>query len=69
MIFELNYWNDYYNCDLCGKRHKFDDMSTCDRCQRFVCANCSEAVVNRLNNPFLGYDFLCNKCKKELDND
>lgn len=41
-------------------------MSTCERCLRFVCDKCSEAVCNRENNPFSGWDFLCNDCIKEL---
>lgn len=54
------YGNDYhlhnYNCELCGENHSFYEMSSCDRCQRFICDDCSEAVANRDNNPF-GYDF------------
>lgn len=64
--------NDYhlrqYACELCGQVHDFYEMSSCDRCQRFICNNCSEAVVNRENNPYK-YDFLCNKCIKELESD
>ena len=41
-------------------------MSTCERCLRFVCDDCSEVVSNRENNPFPEWDFLCNDCVKEL---
>lgn len=64
--------NDYhlkqYACELCGKVHGFHDMSTCDRCSRFICDNCSEVVANRGNNPYK-FDFLCQQCIKELEND
>ena len=63
--------NDYhlkqYACELCGEVHSFYEMSSCDRCQRFVCDKCSEAVANRENNPY-NYDLLCEECKKELNN-
>lgn len=59
------YWEKSYNCDICKKLYKFDDLSTCDRCGKFVCSNCSEAVVNREVNNF-NYDFLCNDCIQEL---
>lgn len=64
--FEGDYWNEYYDCELCGENHDFYSMSTCERCLRFVCDNCSEAVANRENNPF-NYDFLCDDCIKELE--
>ena len=60
------YWNKSYNCELCGDKHAFTEMSTCERCLRFVCDKCSEAVCNRENNPFPEWDFLCNDCIKEL---
>ena len=62
-----NYDLKQYACELCGEIYSFDEMSTCDRCQRFVCDKCSEAVVNRESNPY-NYDFLCEECKKKLDN-
>lgn len=62
--------NDYhlkrYDCEICGDNHDFYEMSTCDRCLRFVCDKCSEAVANRENNPF-NYDFLCKECIEELE--
>lgn len=40
-----DYWNDVdVYCELCGTKHKSTDLSTCDRCGRFVCDKCSEAV-------------------------
>lgn len=63
---EPDYWNKSYDCELCGTTHRFDEMSTCERCLRFVCDDCSEVVSNRENNPFPEWDFLCNDCVKEL---
>lgn len=65
---DAEYWNNSYNCELCGTIHKFDEMSTCERCLRFVCDDCSEVVCNRGNNPFKEWDFLCNDCIRELNN-
>lgn len=66
-ISQEDYWNDVeVQCELCNHSHKSTDLSTCDRCGRFVCDKCSEAVCNRDNNPY-SYDFLCNDCKQELD--
>lgn len=63
---DTEYWKNSYDCELCGITHKFDEMSTCERCLRFVCDDCSEAVCNRENNQYKGWDFLCNDCIKEL---
>ena len=64
-----DYWNDVeVYCELCNTKHKSTDLSTCDRCGRFVCDRCSEAVINREINPYK-YDFLCNECIKELNNE
>lgn len=66
-ISQEDYWNDVeVHCELCNTKHKATDLSTCDRCGRFVCSNCSEAVCNRQDNPY-SYDFLCDACKEELD--
>ena len=66
-ISQEDYWNDVeVHCELCNTKHKATDLSTCDRCGRFVCSNCSEVVCNRQDNPY-SYDFLCNDCKEELD--
>ena len=33
-----DYWNDVeVNCELCNTKHKATNLSTCDRCGRFVC--------------------------------
>ena len=64
---EKEYWKKEYACELCGEIHHFTEMSTCERCLRFVCDNCSEAVVNREDNPFKEWDFLCEDCKKEIE--
>lgn len=61
------YYKKNYNCELCGTEHHFSEMSTCERCLRFVCDECSEAVINRENNPYTEWEFLCDECKEELD--
>lgn len=64
-----DYWNDVeVACELCNHKQPATNLSTCDRCGRFVCHNCSEAVINREINSYK-YDFLCNECIKELDNE
>ena len=64
-----DYWNDVeVSCELCNTKHKATDLSTCDRCGRFVCEDCSEAICNREDNPYKEWDFLCSDCIKELDN-
>lgn len=60
------YYNKDYACELCGEVHHWSMMSSCERCLRFVCDKCSEAVVNREHNKYK-YDFLCNECISELD--
>ena len=64
---EGDYWKKNYNCELCGEEHPFTEMSTCERCLRFICDKCSEAVSNRENNPFKEWDFLCSECIKDLE--
>ena len=62
-----DYWNNVeVVCELCNHKQPATNLSTCDRCGRFVCSDCSEAVCNRQDNPY-SYDFLCNACKEELD--
>ena len=66
MITQEEYWNDkIIPCEICGKEYKATQLSTCDRCGKYACDKCSEAVVNREVNPF-NYDFLCKNCIKEL---
>ena len=61
------YWSDKeVPCEICGMIHKATQLSTCDRCGRYVCDKCSEAVVNREENPY-GFDFLCRDCIDELN--
>ena len=68
MLTQEEYWNDKITeCEICHKKYKATELSTCDRCQKYACSQCSEAVINRDNNPF-NYDFLCNECIKELEN-
>ena len=61
-----DYWNDKPSpCEICEKEYPATQLSTCDRCGRYACDKCSEAVVNREVNPFK-FDFLCEDCIKEL---
>ena len=64
---EGDYWKKSYRCELCGEEHSFTEMSTCERCLRFICDNCSEAVANREINPFEEWDFLCGECIEDLE--
>lgn len=60
---DLNYWNNIYSCEICGDLHKFDEMSTCDRCLRFCC---DKDLVDVSIDDNVNFDLLCKECYEEL---
>lgn len=65
-----NYHLEDYFCESCGKMFNFYEMSSCDKCGSFICDNCSTVVSNdriKYSENKFNFDFLCNKCVKEIN--